>query len=222
MSDQVFLVVRKSFMAYVRSVIGSFFAFLIFAVPTGVAYFYGNLWLAAAGALICVLVLMRGVYKLFYLASVRWIIDDEEVRTVEGILPWAKSDFRNPYETIFEAYYTFGFFAKLFGYGTLCIRRTEGMTTAQSETHMRDVGKASGLINAKIKELRKAQRQTTVTVATGGRSQVEELASLAALKANGDISAGDYEIMKRKIIGNDPGGQLEPTILPEMQSKAAS
>ena len=179
MSDQVLMVVHKSFVAYIRSVIGSIFAFLLFAIPTGLAFIYYNEypWLAAAGALICFLVLLRGIYRIFCLTSVQWIIGDEDVRITEGILPWAKSDFTHPYETIFEAFYTFGFFAKLFGYGTLCIRRTEGMTTAQNEPHMRDAAKATSFINAKIKELRKAQRQTTVTVATSGRSQVEELAS---------------------------------------------
>ena len=195
-----------------------FFAFLLFAIPTGLAFIYYNEypWLAAAGALICFLVLLRGIYRIFCLTSVQWIIGDEDVRITEGILPWAKSDFTHPYETIFEAFYTFGFFAKLFGYGTLCIRRTEGMTTAQNEPHMRDAAKATSFINAKIKELRKAQRQTTVTVATSGRSQVEELASLARLKANGDISAEDYAIMKGRIIGGDAGKRNGPAILKQV------
>ena len=37
---------------------------------------------------------------------------------MRGVLPWRKTDFFHPYDTIFESFYTFGFFAKVFGYGT--------------------------------------------------------------------------------------------------------
>jgi hypothetical protein len=84
-----------------------------------------------------------GIYNLFYLRTIEWIITDEEMRVKSGILPWRKRSFGHPYETIFEAYFNFGFFAK----------------------------KITGLINARVKELRKAQRPATLALTT--RSAVQ-------------------------------------------------
>ena len=219
MSDQVLFVCRKSLVAYLRSTIGTILFFLIFATATGLASFYfDSVWIFAIGAALSLLVLVRGLLDFLYLSSVRWIIGEEDVRIVRGYLPWAKQDFTHPYETIFEAYYTFGFFAKMFGYGTLFIRRTEGVTTAESEPHMREAGKATKLINGKIKELRKAQKQPAITLAAGGRSQVEELAALASMRASGDISDEDYEIMKQRVIGGGPASVM----LPETTGSAPS
>lgn len=209
MSDSALLVARKSLMAYVRSVIGSILLLLACAIPTAFAFLSGYPLFAYAGAVICFLVLLGGVLNLAYLASVRWTVDEEEVHVFEGVLPWAKRDFTYPYETIFESYYTYGFFAKLFGYGTLYLRLTDGVSSAVSESHMKDALKAVRSINSKVQELRKSQGQNTVTVSPEGKSQVEELTSLAALKANGDISAEDYEIMKRRIIGGEHNGAAQ-------------
>jgi uncharacterized membrane protein YdbT with pleckstrin-like domain len=139
-----------------------------------------------------------GIYNLLYLRTIEWIITDEEMRVKSGILPWRKRSFDHPYETIFEAYFNFGFFAKIFGYGTCVIRRTEGNTTAETESYMHDAKKITGLINARVKELRKAQRPATLAPTT--RSAVQELADLAKLKAAGDISVEEFETMKGKIV----------------------
>jgi uncharacterized membrane protein YdbT with pleckstrin-like domain len=216
------LVSGKSLVAYVRAGIGTVIAFLFWATASGVALNFGQNVVAAIGMAICLLVLARGAYKFLYLASIKWIIGEEEVRITEGVLPWAKRDFNHPYETIFEAFYNFGFFAKLFGYGTLVIRRTEGVTTAESESHMQTPGQVTSLINSKIKELRKAQKQPTISLAAGRRSQVEELAALASMRASGDINDEDYEVMKQRVISGESGGQPASVLLPEASGGAPS
>jgi hypothetical protein len=147
---------------------------------------------------IVVYLILLALYRLVYIRSIRWIVTDEGVRIKEGLLPWRKMDYMHPYETIFEAMYSFGFFAKLFRYGTCTIRRTEGITTAIEETHMHNAGKIIGLINSHLKQSRQVAKGGPPVHAT--RTEVEELAGLAKLKADGDISPDEYETMKRKII----------------------
>jgi len=200
MSEQVLHIGRKSLIAYIRSAIGTSIGLLIFGTVAGVAAFNDHPILALFGVGLWLLVLARGIYNLFYIRTFQWIITDEAVQMKQGILPWAKSDWVHPYEIIFEAYYNFGFFAKMFNYGTCHIRRTEGVTSSQSASHMHDAGKISGLINRKVNELRKAQKPPVLATV---RSEVEELADLAKLKSNGDITAADYEAMKNKIIGGE-------------------
>ena len=211
MSEQIIHTGRKSFVAYVLSGVGTMFALLLFGGPALMAGFNGHAGWALFLAFVALLFVASGVYNLFYLSTIKWAVTDEEVRVMQGILPWRKRSFGHPYDTIFEAYYNFGFFAKLFGYGTIVIRRTEGITTEESETRMNDAAKIVGLINARVKELRKAQRPVAVpaVVAPAARSQVQELADLARLRDAGDISAEEFETMKRRIVGErSPEGRV--------------
>jgi len=195
---------RKSFMAYVMSALGTAFGVFLFVGPAIWAAFGELPLLALALAAISLFIAAAGVYNLFYLRTVRWIISEEELRIEAGILPWAKSSFGHPYETIFEAYYHFGFFAKIFGYGTCSIRRTEGSTTGASESRMLDAAKITTLINQRVKTYREAMRPGAVVAApvtsAPARTQVQELAELARLKAAGAVTTEEFEVLKRGIV----------------------
>jgi len=207
MSEDVIYTGRKSIVAYISSVIGDV---ILIGIVNGVLYWIARgmaeaeaseiafRYLSWAWKGINVYLVLMAVYSLFYIRTLQWIITGEGVRTRVGVLPWRQTDILHPYETIFEAYYSFGFFAKLFGYGECSIRRTEGITTAISATRMRNGGRIVGLINEKLKLLRKEARGQVATHAT--RTDTEELAHLGQLKADGTISAEEFEIMKRKII----------------------
>jgi len=202
MSKEVLHVGRKSFMAYVRSAIGTAVWLAIWGAGSIFAAFNGYSGVGLLGAGVCLLVAARGVYNLFYLRTMRWELDEEGLRVRWGILPWARSDYHYPYETIFEAYYTFGFFAKLLGYGDAVIRRTEGLTSAEEFSHMHDPGASTRVINEKIKELRQVRRGGAAIVTGANKSEVEQLAELAKLKSEGAISGDDFERMKAKIVGS--------------------
>lgn len=224
MSSQVIHVARKSFMAYVRSAMGTTFWFVLWVIAAAVAFGFDH---PIAGAILVgigLLVVAKGVYNLFYLSTMKWVLTAEAVTVKWGILPWARTDFGHPYETIFEAYYTFGFFAKIFGYGTLVMRRTEGNTTAQTMSHMANPGVISVFINDKIKELRKAQKSPMAVTVTNpeAKSAVEQLAELAKLRESGAITAEDYEIMKARIVGGHGADQPATAILPEVSGIAPS
>ncbi len=210
MSEEIIYTGRKSFVAYISVVIGQI---IFLAIINGI--FYGIDWgmrdaqapetalryLSWTWMAVNVYVVVMAIYTLFHIRTIRWIITDEGVRIKGGILPWRQMDMFHPYETIFEAYYAFGFFAKLFKYGECSIRRAEGITTAISESRMHNAAKITGLINEKLKLLRKEARgQTVVAAAPAARTDAEELAHLGQLKADGTISAEEFETMKRKII----------------------
>jgi uncharacterized membrane protein YdbT with pleckstrin-like domain len=224
MSEQVIHVARKSFMAYVLSAIRTTFWFVLWAIGAAVAFGFDHPIVGTILLGICLLVVANGVYNLIYLRTMKWVLTDEAVTVKFGILPWARTEFAHPYETIFEAFYTFGFFAKIFGYGELVIRRTEGNTTAETMSHMANPGVISAFINKKVKELRKAQKAPmSVTVAGAeAKSAVEQLAELARLRESGAITAEDYEIMKARIVGGQNGEGSTAAIVPEASGIAPS
>lgn len=214
MSEKVLHVGKKSIVAYIRSAVATFIWLMIFGGGTFAAAFGGAPLFAVIGVGACLLIAAKGVYNLVYLKTVRWVLTEEGVRVTSGLLPWRKTSFNNPYETIFESFYEFGFFAKLFGYGTVTLRRTEGLTTAQSFLMMDAPGKITNRINGKLKELRQAQKPAVAAppvVVQTARSEVQELAELVKLKAAGDISAEDFELMKNKILGRQALHAAPPT-----------
>lgn len=206
MSEEVIHTGRKSFIAYISSIIGNV---IFISIINGV--FYGVRWLMVDNEASSVAVqylnwawiaanaylILRAIYTLFYIRTIRWDISEEGVRIRGGILPWAKMDMLHPFETIFEAYYQFGFFAKLFGYGECHIRRTEGVTTEISEPMMHRPGRLTGLINEKLKELRKSG---PIQGVSSSGSATEELARLGQLRSDGTITEEEFQQMKRKII----------------------
>jgi uncharacterized membrane protein YdbT with pleckstrin-like domain len=140
-----------------------------------------------------------------------WTLTDEGVDIRRGWLFWQKSHFDLPYDTIFEAYYTFGFFAKILGYGTCVIRRTEGVTSAYEATFIARPGAIVGAINKKVKELRVEAKQARIMQAIApaplpafqaetAKSPAEQIRELIALKTEGAITAEEFETMKRRVV----------------------
>ncbi len=207
MTENESITCRKSWVAYVGEIKGTLVAAAILnGILYGVHWFMQEQaapakafgYLETTAWVLNGLLVLELIYSLFYLRTVQWIADDEGVRIREGILPWRKHDLLHPYETIFEAYYEFGFFAKLLGYGTCHIRRTEGITTEISSAQMHRASRITGFINEKLKALRKGQRAPVV--AETRPSAAEELTQLARLRENGTLSEDEFETMKRKII----------------------
>lgn len=203
MTERTPYIGRKSPVAYVRTALATLFWLVVWGGAASLAFRNDLAGLGYIAVGIALVALASGLYTLAYLRTERWIVADDEVRMESGILPWRKTSFGCPYETIFEAFYTFGFFAKLFNYGTVTIRRTEGVTTHHTEHLMHDAAKLAALINTRLDEIRKLARGHGPAPA---RSPVEELAELARLRANGDIGDDDYDILKGRIIGRAPTG----------------
>ncbi|PYO43909.1 MAG: hypothetical protein DMD29_01240 [Gemmatimonadetes bacterium] len=143
------------------------------------------------------LVLLSAAFRWLELRSIAWVVTAEDVIVQGGWLPWKKYRFEIPINSVFEAYYSIGFMAKLLNYGHCTLRRTEGTTSSFSVTYLARARELTGLINQKVKQYRKRQEQPAVKRAGG---DVDELKDLASLKANGSITGAEYETMKQRII----------------------
>jgi len=143
------------------------------------------------------LVLLSAAFRWLELMSIAWVVTAEDVIVQGGWLPWKKYRFEIPINSVFEAYYSIGFMAKLLNYGHCTLRRTEGTTSSFSVTYLARARELTGLINQKVKQYRKRQEQPAVKRAGG---DVDELKDLASLKANGSITGAEYETMKQRII----------------------
>ena len=143
------------------------------------------------------LVLLSAAFRWLELRSIAWVVTAEDVIVQGGWLPWKKYRFEIPINSVFEAYYSIGFLAKLLNYGHCTLRRTEGTTSSFSVTYLARARELTGLINQRVKQYRKRQEQPAVKRAGG---DVDELKDLASLKANGSITGAEYETMKQRII----------------------
>ncbi|KQU67511.1 hypothetical protein ASD62_13680 [Phycicoccus sp. Root563] len=195
------VVFRKSLIAYLYTIVGT-------------VLLAGFLGLVAAGlsggaktfvTLLVVAVLVRGAYRVAYLHSVTWTVLPEGLRIRGGILPWKALDWHNPWPALFESSYRHGFFGFVLNYGTCVVRRSEGVTTNQTENRMHDAKRLSGMINTGIANHRArmvpvaAPPPPTPTAAVRP-DPVAGLTDLARLLANGDISRAEYDTLKARLI----------------------
>jgi hypothetical protein len=192
---------RKHFIAYAGEVLVTLILVFIFAASAsgdsgGVSSFFD---------LLTFLSIVRGVYRIFYQRTVRWVVSPQGLSVSRGILPWRKWYALAPYETIFEAGYTKSFIGHFLHYGTIYIRRAEGMTSQWREKHISRSAELAGLINSRLADQRASMRPAAAAVQPVIPAQAvaqDSLSDLARLKANGDITAEEYERMKARIIGS--------------------
>lgn len=130
-----------------------------------------------------------------------WILTKDVLIIKSGFLPWRRSYFEIPIEDVYEAYYEFGFWAKIFGYGHLIVRRTEGDTSVFRTAKMTNCDNMTQRINAEVRDLKRQQMNR------GGESNVnkshfvaDELSKLNDLLLKGVISKDEFLDQKKKIL----------------------
>ena len=154
---------KKHAIAYLRILIGYGFWFLLF---TAVFLWLGTttsfqvpVALALVPLALMGLTAFGGLRSWMETKRFSWTVTDEGVDIHSGWFSWQRTKFDMPFDTIFEAYYTFGLLAKMFHYGHCVIRRTEGVTSATEAKFMANPGKLVGAINQGVKEFRDRARQ---------------------------------------------------------------
>ena len=209
------IVGKKHIIAYLKVFIGYSF----FLIPVTVLFIWLGMttryrvpaWLALAVLGLDLLIAFGALRAFMELKKFSWTLTEEGVDIRSGWFSWQKTHFDIPYETIFEAYYTFGFFAKMLGYGTCVIRRTEGVTSAYEATLIARAGTIVGAINKRVKELRAEAKQarimqavapapTFVSPADSPKSAADQIRELVALKAEGALTTEEFEAMKRRVV----------------------
>ena len=145
---------RKSPVAYIGSVLLTLIlVFILSAIAAG-----GTGGVRSFFEFLAFLAVVRGVYRLFYLHTVRWVVSPQGLDVSRGILPWRKWYCHAPYETIFEAFYTKSFIGHFLNYGTIGIRRAEGVTSQWLEKCMQGSKVLTGLINVRLAEHRASMK----------------------------------------------------------------
>lgn len=204
------IVARKHWIAYVGILLGYgiWFLILLGALLLIGTYQRDQPILAYVGLFVLV-VLAASIF--FFVWSwldtkhFTWTAEEEKLVLRSGTMPWQKSEFGISYDTIFESYIQFGLVSKIFGYCECVIRRTEGVTTQTTASHMTNGEEVSRKINRKIKEVKALRYAGPQMISEAPRvesakSQAEQLRELATLKADGTITAEEFDLMKRKII----------------------
>lgn len=209
------IVARKHWIVYLRILLGYGIWFLILlavfvyagTVRPGLEY------MSAIGIIMIVILAVLAISFFFFVWSwmdtkrLTWTAGEEGVTRRCGWMPWQRSSFTYPYDTIFEAYYTDNIVGHYIGSHTITIRRTEGVTSNIVATSMQNAKEIVQRVNQRVKEAKALQHVSPAPVmisegsnGNGSKSQAEQLRELASLKADGTITAEEFDLMKRKIV----------------------
>lgn len=215
------IVARKHWFAYLKILLGYGIWFLILVVAlaaaiAGASRSNPSYESESTHALVAIVVLVvMAISVILFLWSwmdtkrFTWTAEEERLVLRSGWMPWQRSEFGIAYDTIFESYFEANILDHFIGSSDITIRRTEGVTSKNVATNMKNGEEVSGMINRKIKEtkaLRYAAPQLLSQMISEaphvgqGKSLAEQLKELAVLKADGTITAEEFELMKRKII----------------------
>lgn len=148
--------------------------------------------------IVWIAIILLSILRILSSKSSKWILTKNELIIKSGFLPWRKSYFDIPIDTIFEAYYEHNLFANIFGYGHLNIRRTEGSTSSFRTTKMTKHKEITTNINSMVQELKKQEKLMNMPQPTV--NTVDELYKLSQLKQQGILTDEEFEHMKQKLI----------------------
>ncbi|HZY71907.1 MAG TPA: PH domain-containing protein [Edaphobacter sp.] len=209
------IVARKHWIAYLRILLGYMLWFsILLAVllliaswrPTDAQEYNLARILGGIDLIVIAASLFFFVWAWMDIKRFTWTAEEERLVLRSGWVPWQRTEFGIPYDTIFESYVRFGFFDKLFGCRDCVVRRTEGVTSETTATRMIHGEAISQAINRKAKEaraLRYAGPQMMISQmpsVEAVKSPAEQLRDLAALKADGTITAEEFDLIKRRVI----------------------
>lgn len=192
---------RKHWYAYTTDVL----LILIFGIPA-VQYYYKTQGATTMYPYFRIGVLVFGIWILYKSIRgiilnlrVKWIFKNNRLTVKSGFLPWRRTNFGIDISQIYEAFYSTNFIGTLLGYGSLQIRRTDGVTSKVMQYKMSNHKKIISSINNCIilnKENKSHKTQTIISK----ESVSDELRKLADLNRDGVISEDEFTKLKRKII----------------------
>jgi|GEM_PF-4406616 len=137
--------------------------------------------------------------KLLYLSSVKWTFNGGELQVSRGFLPWKKTHIQIPIFDIYDSSVSSGFLGHYLNFANISIRRTEGMTSQLSDSHLARAVTFSGILNQYVQEYKKGKNADSKNdVPVIDLSQ--EIQKLTDLKNTGAITQEEFEKLKKKLI----------------------
>lgn len=147
------------------------------------------------------LLMLGGVIRIMQVNSVKWTFTGELLIVQKGILPWTRTYLEIPVFDIYESLMNFGMLGHFLKYGNITIRRTEGITSKISEAALVNANELSMKINTAVRQFKMGKNGiVTPSPVPAGKSVAEELKHLAELKASGNLTQEEYDVLKKRAI----------------------
>jgi uncharacterized membrane protein YdbT with pleckstrin-like domain len=143
-------------------------------------------------------IILSAILNILAKIKSKWILLEDKLIIKTGFLSWKRIYFEIPIDTIFEAYYESNFFAKLFGYAHLNIRRTDGVSSRFGIKTMNNYEQMTFSINKLVKEFKAITLKSPQTTMTNSLS--EELLKFVNLRDQKIISEEEFQIIKKKLL----------------------
>ncbi len=147
-----------------------------------------------------IILILFGFYMLLNIKSKKWILTENELIISSGFFPWHKSYLEIPIEDLFDAYYVHGFWATLFGFGLIKVRRTDGVTTTFQDNNMKNHKDIIQQTNVLIKSVKKPKISTYENFSMTPSSVSDELLKLSALLEKGVLTTDEFYEQKAKLL----------------------
>lgn len=146
------------------------------------------------------LILLSGLYRIVYLLSVKWQLFPDHLLVTEGIFPWGRTRLQIPVYHVYKAISSHriaGYFLK---YGTITIRRTDGVTTALTASRMAGAMRFCRQLNTIAQEYR-LQADTPRNNTPDNRLDIgQELTRIVELKKKGELTQDEFEKIKAQLL----------------------
>lgn len=144
-------------------------------------------------------ILYKAIKSMILNWRVEWIFENDVLTLKAGLLPWKRTFFVIDISQIYDAYYENSLLGTLLGYGSLHIRRTDGVTSKTSQFRMTNHKKIISQINNSLSLYKKNSLPQPEQIITK-ESLSDELRKLADLNKDGVISDEEFQKLKNRLI----------------------
>lgn len=189
------IIIKKHWFIYVVPILLVLLGLFLFMMELSLT----TKWLSILLKITSIFLVFRQLYKIANINSVSWKLTSTELVVVRGVLPWRKQYLNIPILDIYESLTSSGMVGHFLNFGTIFVRRTEGVTSQISESGMFDVNNFSARLNTYVLNYKLSQH-IVPSANTASTDVSEELNKLIDLRNKGEITVDEYEILKQQLI----------------------
>lgn len=146
------------------------------------------------------LIMLPGIYKVIFLLSVKWQLFPDHLLVTEGVFPWSRTRFKVPVHHVYEAISSSGIAGYFLKYGTITIRRTDGVTTALTASRMAGALRFCRQLNTLAQEYRLQADRPSDNTPDSCLNIGQELTRIVELKKKGELTQDEFERIKAQLL----------------------
>ncbi len=177
---------KKHWIAFLYPIMMMIPAILLLFVKWKLIQVMGAMWI------------MANLFRIGWLLSVKWTLTSTSLYIKKGFIPGTRSTTIIHMEDIYQSLVSFLLFSPYFNCGHLTISRVQQLGKVIHGRSLKSAREMSAEINLRVWN-NKMKNQLKVPVLHSGNTMESLLKQLSALKASGDISPEDYEMIVKKI-----------------------